>query len=362
MSSCSGWFSGKTTGDIISVGGLDYFESLAWLKMRRAFNSFKDALKASERQLQQAGLAPQLIQVFLNRPTNTVAAERLLVSKKIELLTIEDKNYPAILKEIPDPPLWLYARGELKTFNTKMLTVVGTRKPTAYALNVTDKLLSPNLLKKITIVSGLAYGIDKTAHQLSLKHGGRTIAVLAGGLDAIYPADHYHLADEIIAHSGLLLSEYPPLVRPKPYRFPVRNRVLAGLSPLTIVIEANLKSGTLTTAKSALDYNRDLMAVPGDITRQLAAGPNFLIKRGAGLLDNAEELNHYYGLSSKTKLTDVDNHLAKLLDLLADEPMSVDRLVSATGQGIDTVLAELTQLELLGLAYQVETGIYTKKK
>ena len=358
----SGWFSGCSDSEIISVGGLDYFESLAWYKLRRAFPTFKKVLTASESELLRAGLSSLLVQTFKNRPTNTNAAERLMASKNIRLLTVEDKEYPSLLKEIADPPLWLYLRGDQKAFKTKTLTVVGTRKPTAYAMSVTEKLLSPTLLKKVTVVSGLAYGIDKTAHQLSVKHGGRTIAVLAGGLDAIYPADHYRLADEIINTGGLLVSEYPPLTRPKPYRFPVRNRILAGLSPLTIVIEANLKSGTLTTAKSALDYNRDLMAVPGDITRQLAEGPNFLIKRGAGLLDKPEELNRYYGLSTKTKSADIDNHLSKILDLLAEQPYSVDRIVTLTGRTIDTVLAELTQLELLGLVYQTEGGDYSRKK
>jgi DNA processing protein len=356
MSRDLGWFSSSTAEDILAVGSLEPIGPITWQKLRHFFPSLNKLLSASSQNLAQAGLTDTQIQALKNRPTNLEAGQRLLKTKNIGLLTIDDSDYPALLKEISDPPLWLFYRGDKKVFKETCLTIVGTRKPSSYALSALEQILPSDI--ELCLVSGLAYGIDKAVHQLALKNNQPTIAVLAGGLDSIYPIDHHNLAEKIIESGGLLVSEYPPLTRPKPYRFPVRNRIIAGLSRVTVVVEAAIKSGSLTTAKSALDYNREVLAIPGDITRKLAEGTNFLIKHGALLVDSSRQIRELYGLKEITVDITVDKDTGRLLHLLIETPLSVDQLISATNQSIEQVLAELTQLELAGVIYQSQDGQY----
>lgn len=356
------WFKGVSTADIISLGMLEPIGPIAWQKIYRSFESGRELLKASPTGLAKLGLAKAQINALIDRSKNVEAAERLLASKKIELITLDNPNYPTLLKEINDPPLWLYLRGDITQTDKKLLTIVGTRKPSAYALAALEKVVSEKLAKEVGLVSGLAYGIDKAVHERALKAGGLTIAVLAGGLDSIYPIDHSRLAEQIVASGGVLISEYPPLCRPRPWRFPVRNRILAGLAPATLVVEAKIKSGSLTTAKSAIDYNRDLFAVPGDINRGQAEGTNFLIKRGAMLLDESDELERYFGLTKSKNLVDtIDKELKSFVDLLSDAPLTTDQLVVLSGQPVEAVLAIITQLELLEIVSQDQSGAYRLK-
>lgn len=357
------WFKNTSDTDVLSVSTLDYVGPHVWLKLRRHFSTLAEVLRATESKLLAAGLTAQQARFIIERPTNVAAAERLMASKNIKMVMLGQPTYPKLLKEINDPPLWLFYRGDLSVLERKCLTVVGTRKPTAYGVSAIKQLLCPELLADVSILSGLAYGVDKTAHSLSLEHSGRTAAVLAGGLDQIYPSDHTRLAESIIDGGGVLISEYPPLSRPKPFRFPVRNRILAGLAPLTIIIEATLKSGTLTTAKAALDYNRDLMALPGDITRANAEGPNFLIAHGAAPLLSSAQLEEYFQIKAGNKKTQlVDKQLAGTLKLLSDHAQTLDQLTAASGRPIDELLVDLTQLELLGLISQDHFGQYHKTK
>lgn len=356
------WLKDVTPAEIISLGVLQPLGPVTWSRLRAKLPSGRSLLEMGEMGWRELGLANAQVAALINRPTNTAAAERLLKSKNIRLLTIDEPDYPKLLKEIPDPPLWLYVRGDVTAMHQKSLTVVGTRKPSSYALTALKSVISEKLAHDIVINSGLAYGIDRAAHERSLVAGGRTVAVLAGGLDAIYPSDHYKLADKMVDQGGALVSEYPPLDRPAPWKFPVRNRILAGLGPATLVIEAKIKSGSLTTAKSAIDYNRDLFALPGDVTRPLAQGTNFLIKNGANLLDQPEQLEQYYGLKSVAKsVTSLDKELTSLVHLLSDAPKTVDQLVELSRQNVEQVLGAVTQLELLELICQTDTGAYTLK-
>lgn len=309
-----------------------------------------------------AGLTEHQATCLKDRPQKVDAAKRLLISKKIEVLTVDSPDYPQLLGEINDPPLWLYIRGDKKVFQRPCLTVVGTRKPSAYALTAAEKLLPEELVSQLCLVSGLAYGVDKKVHQLALKYNSPTVAVLAGGLDSIYPADHHRLAEEIIAHGGLLISEYPPLSRPRPAKFPIRNRIIAGLSKATIVLEAAIRSGSLTTAKSALDYNRELLAVPSEITRRGTDGTNFLIKQGASLLDDPLQLFELYSLKSKKATDNLDEPARELLHLLIPDALSIDQIAALTAQPIPEILGMLTQLELLGQVFQSRPGFYQAKK
>src|SRR3989344_1679847 len=358
MSTVKRWFLGSTAEDILSVSMLESLGPASWQKLYTNFRSLKEVLEADTSLLMRAGLNAHQADALKNRPTKLDAAKHLLDSKKIEIITIDSPDYPVLLKEINDPPLWLFCRGNKKVLKKVCLTVVGTRKPSSYALLAAEKLLPEALVKQLCLVSGLAYGVDKKVHQLALKYKAPTIAVLAGGLDSIYPAEHHRLAEEMVESGGLLITEYPPLSRPRPAKFPIRNRIIAGLSKVTVVLEAAIRSGSLTTAKSALDYNREVMAVPSEITRRSADGTNFLIKQGATLLDDSSQLFEIYGLNAKKSIDTLDAPAHQLLHLLAKEALAVDQIAVLTKQSIPEILGILTELELLGQVYQPQPGFY----
>lgn len=362
MSISKSWFSSVAINDILAVSTVEPLGPISWQKLYRNFTGLKEVLAASTALLIKGGLNANQAEALRNRPKKVDAAKRLLASKKIEILTIDSSNYPALLKEISDPPLWLFFRGDIKAIKETCLTVVGTRKPSSFALLAAEKLLPEELVSQLCLVSGLAYGVDKKVHQLALKYKAPTIAVLAGGLDSIYPADHYRLAEQIVTSGGLLITEYPPLSRPRPAKFPIRNRIIAGLSKVTIVLEAAIRSGSLTTAKAALDYNREVMAVPSEITRHHADGTNFLIKQGATLLDDPLQLYEIYGLKPKRASNTLDEPAHKLLHLLAKEALAVDQIAVLTKQSIPEILGILTELELVGQIYQPKPGLYEAKK
>lgn len=202
------------------------------------------------------------------------------IKQQCQVISFFDQEYPEKLRQIYQPPLILFARGDLSLLKKEIVTVVGSRLATAYSQIVLDQII-PNLLKEdLVIASGLAKGVDALAHQAALANNGKTIAVIGNGLNHFYPIQN-HLLQEQIVRKGLLLSEYLPDTPPRPYRFPQRNRILAGLSRSVIVTEAKEKSGSLITANLALQENRDVYALPGPITSELSEGPNRLIEAGA---------------------------------------------------------------------------------
>lgn len=208
--------------------------------------------------------------------------------KQIFPITLFDPEYPDLLKEIYDPPAVLYCKGKLAILkNKKVLSVVGTRRPTAYGMRALEKIVPPLVEAGWTIVSGLAYGIDARAHELALN--GMTIAVLGSGIENIYPAANRPLAEQI-ASQHLLVTEYVPQQKPAPWQFPARNRIISGLARATLVIEAREKSGTLITADQALEQGRDVYAVPGSIFAACSSGTNRLIQQGAKAVLSAEDI------------------------------------------------------------------------
>lgn len=358
MSTTPRFFSGITIEDILSISSIETVGPLAWQKIYRSYNSLKSALSENGKSV----LTDAQSSALRNRKSNQQAEKNELSRHNIKIILIGQKEYPKLLSEIPDPPLWLFYRGNISTLKTNTISVVGSRKASNYGSSVIETLLPPALLEKLATVSGLAYGIDKKIHDLSLKVGGRTVAVLAGGLDVIYPLDHTHLANKIVEAGGLLLSEYPPLSRPKGYRFPIRNRIIAGLSTATVVVEAAIKSGSLTTAKSAVDYNRDVFAVPGDITRLSSTGTNYLLQTGATPLTNPTQLFDYFGIDSKSVLDQsVDSELREVLDLLIQDPKTIEQIAVVVDKPIEVVLGLVAQLELLNLINQPKPGYYICK-
>ncbi len=218
----------------------------------------------------------------------------------MQTINIKDKNYPELLKEIYDPPQTLYVNGQLKAKEKYPLAVVGTRKVSLYGQKTTRSLVKTLAQAGFTIISGLALGVDGIAHQTTLDVGGRTIAVLGSSLDIIYPSSHQQLAQKIIESNGVIVSEYEPKTRPSKWTFPARNRIVAGLSLGTLVIEAPKKSGALITARFALEQGREVFAVPGSVYNKNSDGCNLLIKMGAKPVTKPEDILESFNLKLKT--------------------------------------------------------------
>lgn len=358
MSTTPRFFLGITESEILSLAAIEAIGPIAWHKTYKQYQTLREALDDNGQKVLTSTQSAALKSRKLNQKTELGCLKKY----GIDIILLGSRQYPKLLSEIPDPPLWLFYRGDLSALQRPTISVVGSRKCSTYGTSVIEMLFPPSLLSKLTTISGLAYGIDKKIHERSLDSGGQTVAVMAGGLDEIYPIDHTQLAKNIIARGGLLLSEYPPLSRPKGYRFPIRNRIIAGLSRGTIVIEAIIKSGSLTTAKSAIDYNRDLMAVPGDITRSSAAGTNLLIQHGATVLISSDQLFEYFDLeSSEVVDSSLDSELRQVLDLLIQDPKNIEQLAVVVNKPIEVVLGLVTQLELLDRVYQPKPGYYLRK-
>ncbi|WP_078380909.1 DNA-processing protein DprA [Sutcliffiella halmapala] len=223
---------------------------------------------------------------------NTFQMDHLLAKyeeRNIQTITIFDECYPPLLKEIFDPPIILYIKGDKTLLHSRCLGVVGTRNMSDYGEIALKRIIPPLINKGFSMVSGLARGIDTLAHTLSIKHYGRTIAVLGSGILQVYPKENQSLANQI-ATQHLLLSEYPPFTSPKKWHFPKRNRIISGLSEGVIIIEAKEKSGSLITADQALDQGREVFAIPGSIMSNTSTGTNSLIQQGAKLVMSYQDI------------------------------------------------------------------------
>lgn len=282
----------------------------------------------------------------------------------LTVLTWESEGYPKYLREIPLPPPVLYVAGRLQEADSWALAIVGTRRLTAYGRQVTRELAAGLARNNLTIVSGLARGIDVIAHETALDVGGRTIAVLGSGVDCIYPPEHRRLAKTIIDEDrGAIISEYALGVKPEAKNFPPRNRIISGLTLGTIVVEAGERSGALITAEFALDQNREVFAVPGNITSRASVGTNRLIQQGAMLVTSASEVLEELNLTMAPQQIAVQQVLpesaeeAALLPHLSLQPIHVDELTRASGLPSADVSSTLTLLELKGVVQQVG-GMY----
>jgi DNA processing protein len=272
-------------------------------------------------------------------------------SRNVEIL-IEEK-WPELLKEINDPPKKLYIRGELPPTEHKWLSVVGSRKYSPYGKDACEKILEGLRGEDVVIVSGLALGIDSIAHRKALEIGLKTVAVPGSGLSdkVLYPSSHRNLAKKIIEAGGCLLSEFEPEFKATPYSFPQRNRIMAGLSEATLVIEAGEKSGTLITARLAADYNRDVLAVPGSIFSENSSGTNMLIKLGAYVIRSSDDLRESLGLEKKPsedKFTDCSEEEKAIVELLGT-PLPKDELIRQSKLSISEAQILLSTMEIKGM-------------
>ena len=276
----------------------------------------------------------------------------------IQILTWNDESYPARLREIDQPPPVLYLRGEYLPDDMFAVAIVGTRRVTPYGRQVTEEIASFLAANGITVVSGLARGVDAVAHTAALKAGGRTIGVLGSGVDRIYPPEHRALAEQMMER-GAVVSDYAPGTPPDASNFPPRNRIISGLSLAVVVIEAGETSGALITAEFAAEQGREIFAVPGSILAPQSKGTNKLIQNGAQPLLTASDLMQALNLTrmgehkAARKILPGDEVEAKLLAALGEQPIHVDELGNQTGLPIEKVSATLTLMELKGMVRQV---------
>lgn len=263
-------------------------------------------------------------------------------------------EFPALLCEITDPPKVLYLRGILPSPETKLLAIVGSRRHSPYGRDICEALIKGLSGHDVTIVSGLALGMDAIAHEAALRAGLPTIAVPGSGLndDVLYPRTNRILAEDILRAGGALLSEFEPSFHATPYSFPQRNRIMAGMSHATLVIEAGERSGTLITARLAMEYNRDVLTVPGSIFSKLSYGPHMLIRNGATPITSSDDLLEALGINATSAKEKIVMHLSenekKVLEFLI-LPMTRDELLDALALPISEVNILLTTMELKGL-------------
>jgi DNA processing protein len=276
----------------------------------------------------------------------------------IVTLTRDRPGYPPRVRELHDAPAALYVRGErLDALECPAVAIVGARSCSGYGAQVARALARDLAAAGVTVVSGLARGIDGEAHRGALEGGGLTVAVLGCGIDRDYPARHGELARRIAA-SGLIVSEYPPGKEPAPWRFPARNRIIAALAAATVIVEARERSGALITADFALELGREVFAVPGEITASLSAGTNALIRQGAAPLLGPDDVLDALGVERPMRNPPpLSTAASALFELLADAPAGVDELVARSGCAAADVAAALVELELAGAAAQAD-GVY----
>ena len=267
-------------------------------------------------------------------------------------------GYPPLLSELHDPPATLFLRGAADAVLAPAVAVVGARSCSAYGAQVARSLARDLASAGLVVVSGLARGVDGEAHRGALEGGGRTVAVLGCGIDRDYPRSHAELTRRIVA-SGAVVSEYPPGVEPAPWRFPARNRIIAGLSLATVVVEARERSGALITADFALELGRDVFAVPGEITSGLSTGTNELLRQGAAPLTSVRDVLEALGIEPEPAAgaSPVSDAALTVLSILGDGACGADELTRATGLSSAEVASALVELELGGMAAQAD-GVY----
>ena len=355
--------------------------SISIHKLLRAFPSGGDLFQAPMLVLKEI-VGPQvpmkIIQTILEKKDAGDVAEEMERADKadVSIVTLVDSGYPEILKTIPDPPPVLYVKGKLLLEDSAAVGIVGTRAATSYGLAVARQFGEGFARAGMTVVSGLAEGIDGAAHEGSLDGKGRTLAVLGHGLNHIYPPIHQHLAARIV-EAGALVSEFPMEISPWKGNFPRRNRIISGLSLGVVVVEAPVQSGALITAREALEQNREVFAVPGPVSSPMSAGAHRLIQEGAKLVQNPADVLQELERSLKEKVGEwkqAEKNPSKRSELpvLSDEESALfeaipiagaavaDNLVEATAMAPSHVLTLLTGLELKGIIRQVAGQGYSR--
>lgn len=349
--------------------GLAPEERLAWIawssvpgvgpvtfrRLVERFGSAAEAWRVPGAELERLGMAARAV-ADLAAKRDTAWPQRVadrLAGLGAEALSWHDPAYPELLKHIASPPIVLYVRGAFQQADEWAIAVVGTRKATVYGRDMTERLVGDLARAGVTIVSGLARGIDSHAHRTALDAGGRTLAVLGSGIDVIYPPENARLAEAIVA-SGAVLSEFPPGTQPDGRHFPLRNRIITGLALGVLIVEAPEDSGALISADCALDQGREVFAVPGNVTQRSSSGTNRLIQDGAKLVTCARDVLEELRLEMLPQQLEMRALLPenaveqRLAALLGEQPAHIDDLVRASGLPTADVSSALAMLELKG--------------
>jgi DNA processing protein len=329
------------------------------------FGDIEQAWHAEPEEFRAAGLGEKTIArlVTVRSGVDLDVVWARIVSQGIQVLTARDDAYPSRLKEIEQPPPVLYVRGEWLQEDEFAVAIVGTRRITAYGRQITEQLAAYLAAAGVTIISGLARGVDAVAHSAALGAGGRTAAVLGSGVDRIYPPENRGLAEKIMSR-GALLSDYPLGTAPESSNFPPRNRIISGLSVATVVVEAGEASGALITAEFAAEQGREVLAVPGSILAPQSKGTNSLIQNGALPLLDPEDVLQALNLTrvgeqkAARKILPINDVEAQLMKALGNEPLHVDEIRNQTGLPVERVSAALVMMELKGMVRQVGSMQY----
>jgi len=354
----------------IAFSSIEQIDSAFTLKLFNHFQDIEKAFNVSSQEIKNIdGLSIKKAENFL-RLRDKVDVDKTIFAvqnRGLKYITIEDAEYPELLKNIENPPAIIYYKGDLNSINfNKTLAVVGSRKTSRYAKEAVEILLSQLAGTDITIVSGLASGIDTTAHIAAINNNLKTIGVIASGFDYVYPATNKDLYKKIEDGNGAVFTEYYPTFEPLKFRFPQRNRIVSGLSYGTLVAEASLKSGALITANLTLEQGRELMCIPGLITNPNTEGIYKLLKDGATLVTKADDILEALNWEIKPveqlkmDLNGLDDLESKILEAVEIEEKGIDEIMSITGIDIDTLLINLTTMELKGIIKQVGGDRYKR--
>ena len=348
-------------------------------RVLRKVGSPDGVFRASRAELESCNLPAQVAQAIVKKESFKRAEKELDGVRKIancRLLNWTEPEYPQTLLQIYDPPVLLYVRGDVQVLNLPSLGIVGTRRPTLYGTQMAQRLGRDLAARGLVIASGLARGIDAIGHQGALDANGRAIGVLGTGIDVCYPKENKKLYEKVLER-GAIISEFPLRTHPAPENFPVRNRIVAGMPLGVVVIEGAQYSGSLITARLAMEFGREVFGVPGNVTQPVSFAPNLLIKQGAKLVTNAEDVIEELPTPVRAALVQAEqpeaeqrNLLAaaslngsekKLYELLsADEPRHIDDIVERSGLNSSEVLATLFTLEMKGIIRQLPGKQFSK--
>jgi DNA processing protein len=334
--------------------------SVRFSQIQAYFGDLSIAWDAPAEAFQEVGLPERVLKNFfaLRVEIDLDHLYESIISSNTTVLTLLDDGYPRLLREIDQAPPVIYINGSLTPVDEFAVAMVGTRRVTAYGQQVTRDTSTYLAGHGLTIVSGLARGVDALAHQHALQAGGRTIAVLGSGVDVIYPPEHRKLA-EAIMENGAIISDYPMGTQPEGINFPPRNRIISGLSLATIVVEAGERSGALITADFAVEQGRDVFAVPGNVFSPASRGTNRLIQKGAYAMVSPQDVLDVLDLSQVEDYKDArqvlpaDTTEAKILQVMDYEPIHVDEICNEVGLPVEKVSAALTMMELKGMVQHV---------
>lgn len=343
--------------------GFNLIKGIGAVRMQGLITYFGDlasAWQADASSLMQAGLNSRTVEkvILARQSVDLDQVHAKIQSQGIKVLTWQDEQYPTRLKEIDQPPPVMYIRGEYLPDDFFAVAIVGTRKVTPYGRQVTEELSTFLASNGITLVSGLARGVDAITHQAALNAGGRTIGILGSGVDVIYPPEHLKMAEKMIQH-GAIMSDYVPGTPPESSNFPPRNRIISALSLAVVVIEAGNTSGALITAGFAAEQGRDVFAVPGTIYAPQSKGTNRLIQNGAiPLLSVADimqalDINRVGEQKEARKILPADDVESRLLQVLSSQPLHIDEIRSLVDLPMDRVFSALTFMELKGMVRPV---------